>query len=338
MGNIEFNIVDGFPRELLSCPVGDLTSILKVPTLIEVKGVHTQPLFVSILLHGNEHSGFLALQELAKKFVDQLWPRSLIIFIGNIKAAAVNQRHLLHQPDYNRIWGGGALPEHDLADAIVNYVKDRSPIACVDIHNNTGKNPHYGCISRLDQATLNLGLMFSKTLVYFTKPHTTLSVRFSHYLPSITIECGLSGDALSVSHITSFLSDLMHQHELTLHPISHRDIDLYETIARLVIPDAVSFAFSHEALSQNADIVLRSDLDCLNFSELPPGTPIGEFRGQSRISLQDPDGGYLEDDYLDYKDGQIRLVQLVIPSMFTLNKEVIRQDCVGYLMVPKSFE
>jgi len=42
----------------------------------------------------------------------------------------------------------------------------RDVFASVDIHNNTGLNPHYGCVTALRHASLHLAAMFSRTVVY----------------------------------------------------------------------------------------------------------------------------------------------------------------------------
>ena len=49
-------------------------------------------------------------------------PRSLSLFVGNTAAAAEGLRHLLDQPDYNRVWPGcetAGTPEHDLMREVI---------------------------------------------------------------------------------------------------------------------------------------------------------------------------------------------------------------------------
>lgn len=62
-----------------------------------------EPLFVSMLLHGNETTGLLAVQRLLDKYRDQPLPRALSVFVGNVEAARLGLRRLEGQPDYNRI-------------------------------------------------------------------------------------------------------------------------------------------------------------------------------------------------------------------------------------------
>ena len=100
------NEINQLPDGLLECPVESLESVLSGPTLIHLPGRRPEPLFVTVLAHGNESTGFYALQALLKKYHDQQLPRALSIFIGNVTAASQGQRFLDGQADYNRVWPG----------------------------------------------------------------------------------------------------------------------------------------------------------------------------------------------------------------------------------------
>jgi len=47
-------VLRDLPHELLDCETSELDGILRGPTLIHLVGRRTEPLFVSVLLHGNE--------------------------------------------------------------------------------------------------------------------------------------------------------------------------------------------------------------------------------------------------------------------------------------------
>ena len=138
--------LDHIPEGLLSLPTSRLHELLDGPTLIHLSGRHSAPLFVSVLLHGNEDTGWEAMRALLAKYQNRDLPRSLSLFIGNVTAAQSGARHLEGQPDYNRIWLEGNTAEHQMAARIVEIMRERNLFASIDIHNNTGKNPHYGCI------------------------------------------------------------------------------------------------------------------------------------------------------------------------------------------------
>jgi succinylglutamate desuccinylase len=135
-------------------------------------------LFVSVLLHGNETTGWQAVRQLLRCYRERELPRSLSLFIGNVRAARYGQRRLDGQPDYNRIWGPGSTPEHAMAEAVLRQMRQRGVFASVDIHNNTGTNPHYACVNYLDPSTLHLATLFGRTVLYFRRPEGVQSMAF----------------------------------------------------------------------------------------------------------------------------------------------------------------
>ena len=65
--------------------------------------------------------------------------------------------------------------------AVVDIMRERGVFASIDLHNNTGSNPHYACVNRLDNRYLHLATLFARTVVYFLRPTGVQSVS---YLPS----------------------------------------------------------------------------------------------------------------------------------------------------------
>ncbi|MEJ2180365.1 MAG: M14 family metallopeptidase, partial [Gammaproteobacteria bacterium] len=165
------NIIHHIPNGLLTAPATELYRILDKPTLIHLSGHREPPLFVSVLLHGNETAGYYAIQELLKKYHNSTLPRSLSIFIGNVEAAKYAMRRLDNQVDYNRIWPHSGF-RHDseeaiMAQQVIDEMRKRKVFVSLDIHNNTGLNPHYACVNRLDNAFYQLAILFSRTVIYF---------------------------------------------------------------------------------------------------------------------------------------------------------------------------
>ncbi len=303
------------------------------PTLIHLEGEKKQPLFVSVLLHGNEDTGFFALQKVLQKYRDRPLPRSLSIFIGNIEAARQGLRRLDGQPDYNRVWPGTDHPECDetrLMQQVVDAVAARKPFASIDMHNNTGKNPHYGCINYLDNRFQQLAVLFSRTVVYFQTPRGVQSMAMAQYCPAITVECGKPHLPHGVAHAFDFLDTVLHLEVIQDEPVHHQDIDIFHTVARVTIPDEVSFSFG----DNGADIIFDPAIDNLNFSELPIGAELARVRAGSKATLQvwNDEGEEVGAEYLARVEDKIVLTTPVMPSMLTLDKKVIRQDCLCYLM------
>ena len=104
--NIQYprlNCLSGFPDSLLDVPASELWRHLPGPSLFDIPGRHSEPLFASVLLHGNEDSGWRAVQMVLRKFRGALLPRSLLLLVGNIEAAKAQVRTLPGQEDYNRL-------------------------------------------------------------------------------------------------------------------------------------------------------------------------------------------------------------------------------------------
>jgi succinylglutamate desuccinylase len=328
---------DNLPAGLLELDATRLHEVLPGPTLIHLPGRRPDPLFVSVLLHGNEDSGWLAVRALLREFHQRELPRALSLFIGNVQAARYRQRYLEGQPDFNRIWGDlpqcEDSPERRMMQEVVASMRRRRTFACIDIHTNTGINPHYACTRRLDHRFFHLAILFSRTVVYFTKPDGVQIEAFAEFCPAVTVECGQAGQEESVTHAYEYIQACLNLSEIPRHPVPAHDIDLFHTVAILKIPPDVTFGFDAEDL----DIRLVENLDHLNFRELPAGTPIGWIRpgSHARIEVWDEIGRDVGERFLRVKNGEIQIGVPVMPSMLTMNLRAVRQDCLGYLMENK---
>ncbi|MEJ2686019.1 MAG: M14 family metallopeptidase [Gammaproteobacteria bacterium] len=320
------------PEGLLEADVTELADVLGGPALIHLPGRREQPLFVSTLLHGNETGGFFALQALLRDYRDRELPRALSVFIGNPKAARYGLRALDDQPDYNRVWPGGeggGTPEHDMMARVVADMAERGLFASIDLHNNSGINPHYACVNRTEQPFLHLAALFSRTVVYFTRPRGVQSLALAPLCPAVTVECGRTGDSLGVRHAREYVEAALHLTRIPDHPVAPHDIDVFHTVATVKVPHGLSIGFG----GADTDLRFIDDLDHLNFRELPAGTTLAQTgSGPGRLEAWDDSGRDVGGRYFALDDGQIRTARPVMPSMFTLDPRIIREDCVGYLM------
>ena len=330
---LSFDQIDYVPEALLSVSSESLHTVLAKPTLIHLTGKQPAPLFVSVLLHGNETTGFYAIQQLLKQYQNKELPRSLSIFFGNIDATSQGLRRLDGQPDYNRIWPGTPL-EHSseslMVAEIVNIMQDRHSFASIDVHNNTGLNPHYACVNKLDNEFLQLATLFGRFVVYFTRPQGVQSAAFADICPAVTLECGRPGQQYGIDHALEFLTSCLHLADFPVHPVHHQDIDLYHTVAIVKIKPTISFSFSQH----NADLLLDLDLEKLNFTDVAADTTIAKINNVKEfplIAINDH-GEDVSKHYFNIVDGQLKISRATMPSMLTLDARVIQQDCLCYLM------
>ena len=335
--------INKVPDDLLTIENStDLHTVFSQPTIIHLQGKIKQPLFISVLLHANEDTGLFAIQALLERYQDKELPRSISIFFGNMAAAKQGVRRLDGQPDYNRIWPGTELeecPEIKLMQEVVDSIAKLQPFASIDIHNNTGKNPHYGCINNLEKTSIHLASLFSRIVVYFKTPKGVQSMAMSKLCPSVTLECGKPHLANGIEHATDFLETVLHLETLEPHTNSKLDVDIYHTVARITIPKENSFTFANDDFINDKnnienDIVFAENIDQINFTKLPENTVLGHIRPNSNANLvawNDHEKD-VTDDYFSVKGTELTLTKSLMPAMLTLDKKIIRQDCLCYLM------
>ena len=331
---LQLTELDHIPEGLLERPASALYQQLPGPTLIHLEGRLKRPLVVSVLQHGNEITGWEAIRRLLKSHYqrDEL-PRSLVIFIGNPVAARQRLRRLDDQPDFNRCWPGGNEPDSEytrLFRRIHDRLLELRPMAVIDVHNNTGLNPHYAALNRIRSDYLRLASMFSPKVVYFTMPTGTLSHSMSEFCPSITLECGQAGEVHGTDHSLAFLETCLHQETISLQPVDADSVHLFHMVATVNVNPDVLFGFGKVP----ADVAFHDGLDENNFRELDPGASFGVIHNGAEQPLfaYDVEGRDITSSYFDFSNGEVRTTREVMPSMLTLDRRVIQQDCLCYLM------
>ena len=324
-------VLDEIPAGLLDVPANELCQHLSGPTLIRLAGKRDDVLLVSVLLHGNETTGWDAARELIQEYQESELPRALYLFIGNITAAAEGQRVLQGQVDFNRIWKKDSpTAESKMALELLTILEKAPLFAAIDIHNNTGLNPHYACINKLERPFLHLATLFGRTVVYFLQPDSVMSLALSELCPSTTIECGKAEDKRGTEHAKEFINACLHLHDFPQHDVAEHDIDVFQTVAIVKVPQDIEFGI------ENPDAMLNfiGNMDRLNFQELPAGTVLAHSNCGESACLQaiNEAGEDVADQYFAVEKGQLRFSVSLMPSMLTLDEKIIRQDCLCYLM------
>ncbi len=323
-------VAHSIPDGLLDLAAHELHRQLRGPTLFHLPGRRAAPLFVSVLLHGNETTGWDAARSLLRRYRDRELPRNLSLLVGNVSAAHAGVRHLDGQPDYNRVWRGSGTAEHRMARRVLAELSARSPFAAIDVHNTSGRNPHYACVTVLERTTLRLARDFTSTVVYFTQPNTTQTVALAGLCPAVTVECGMPGEAHGVERAEAFIERCLNLRALPADAHRLDEIEIFHSIASVRVPGDVSVGLDGEC----ADLCLSEDLDRLNFHRVPEGTPIGTVAPGSngRLEAWDESGAEVADLYFRRCGEQIVTAVPIMPALLTTDERVIRQDCLGYVM------
>lgn len=325
------NIYNDIPIGLLQCEANELYQLLPGPSLIHLPGTIPQPLFVSVLLHGNETSGWEAVRSILQDFQHKPLPRALSVFIGNIAAAGKGVRHLEDQPDYNRIWKAqGHHQEEVMVRQVLESMQARDVFACIDVHNNSGRNPHYACINRLAAPFFDLATRFSSIVVYFLQPDTVLSLAFASLCPSVTIECGQPGEGSGVEDAREFILNVLHSPALAEEGKQVGHVDVYHTVAVVKLNPGVRVG----QLDAGDHFELYPQLDEMNFRHIPGGTPFGRVdpKGPFPLQANNEFNRNVAERYFDVRGDELITRVDVMPSMLTLDRDIIQQDCLCYLM------
>lgn len=313
------------PAKIQSLKHTEVRQIFSEPTLIEIEGKNTDEwVFLSTLLHGNEPASFEVLKLLQKHLETHPIKRSLMIFVGNVEAAEKNKRYLPHQSDYNRVWSKGASPEHQLIAEVKKRAQSKKLFASLDIHNNTGSNPFYACINKKSMDHLKLASLFGNQIVFFENPKTVQSMAFSEFCPATTIECGRAENPDGPPKAFEFLMALLQLDKIPENVANANELQVYETQGRI--------------LAQPEKVHFQPELEHWNFRSLPEGFPFAESTSPEAMQIIDADENRITSDFIRHDGNSFYLTQAMVPAMLTANTEIIKQDCLGYLMRPLKWQ
>lgn len=330
---MRLSVFDKAPVGLEDLEVKNVRDALTGPSLIYLPGRKSRPIFVSVLLHGNETTSWTVAQKLIAISRREKLKRPILLFIGNVPAAAAGKRYLPGQLDYNRIWSGGEHPENALATETLGLVRAANPFAAIDIHNNTGANPLYSCVSRLEPSHLHLASLFSPLAVYYTNPSSALSIACSDFAPSVAVECGVSGEPAGIERALTLIDAAMALDEWRADFGGARDIDLYHTLGRIFLDESASFSFD----GSPADAMISPEIEDWNFRMIGEEAVWARSpRSQSPLRVVNEMGADITDSHFAFRNGETRLVAPAVPAMLSKDKDNARLDCLGYLMEPIS--
>ena len=205
---------------------------------------------------------------------------------------------------------------------------DRRAFGAIDLHNNTGRNPHYAVVCDLDPHTLGLAVLFARRAVRFRGIPGTSTASFAGLIPAITAECGLPGHAANDDAAARFLNAVLNLDELPDGPSDPSMLDLYHTLGVVRLREDVTFLFG----TDEADLRFDPAIDAHNFGDLPPGTILGATVHPMPLSMIDEAGRDVAEEYFEVSEGKLRLRKKAVPAMLTTDPRIVRQDCLCYLM------
>ena len=325
---LKLDTFDHLPDAIATVKARDLRSVFPNSALIRLKGRRQDPLVLGVMLHGDETVGLAVLKRLQAWMATHPLPRSLLIFVGNVFAAEAGVRILPGGRDYNRVWKGGSEPEHDLARRVLEAIDATSPFAHIDLHNNTGANPHYSCVHNDRPDTLQLASFLSPLAVYTHNPPTMFTQSRCETIPAITAECGVPGEAAGEEAAFNLVMAALHLDHFRGAP--DLDLTVYDVTGRIEIAKDASFGFVHGA---DADLELPPKLESWNFFERPEGSTFARrLTGRQVMTVYDDDRNDVTDRFFKVEGDRVLMARAATPAMLTMSEAAIRADCLGYLM------
>ena len=327
---------DGLDDELLDLDEASLLRALGRPTLIRIPGEGTQPpRALSVLLHGDESTGLQAVHRVLRH--RRRYPFDLYVVIGNVQAALAPPgfafRYLDDQEDFNRVWGldSPATDQRRAADAILTELRAAAPESVIDIHNNTGDNPFYAILTRVEPRSLTLATLFTTTILRWDLEAATMMEALNDVATTAAVECGLPGRPESLA----FAIDGVRRY-LAAPPLNDAgavaDHDLLGGLVKVTVDPAARFRFGG-LLDADHDLVLRPDADVHNFVEVPTGHVLGAIHPGAPLPLRavDARGRDVTAEHLAVADGEVALRRTSVPVMMTRTVAATRKDCLFYL-------
>jgi len=333
-------ILNHIPSAFLSISHRQIKELFDTPTLIHLKGEKEPALFISILLHGNEYSGLQIMQEILKKYQTTdgyKLPRGIWLFIGNVDAAHMGVRLRDGQIDFNRAWPGTPEPESDTAvliQEVMDTITQGDLFASIDLHNNTGQNPPYGCISVVNEKNKYLSSFFNHFAMVFQSPKGVSTMAFDDICPAITLECSTPGNIPAIKRAFELIDDLMHMDHFPEKPLPVHDLQLVKNSATIKINTDVTFCFEDEEYSDTLgyDLTLVKNFDHHNFTLLEQDEIFAYSKVPKPFLVISPDGKDITEDIIKNDNGKISLKRALMPAMISMDKKIVLQDCLCYLL------
>lgn len=324
-----FHLHQSFPKRFQDVSWQKLIQKLTKPTIFHLPGKdQTKSLIISCLIHGNETSGYKAVTKELNKL--KTYPLDVYFLIANIKAAQrkpyFTHRDWEAKPGFNRIWN--KTDKYPLAKEILTFLKKANPLACLDLHNNNGKNPAYAICEGERKEVLNLAGFLAEIILFSEIRLGTFTEAMVKICPAVTLECGQVNtkvaDDFAEQTLERFLS-------LISLPKKEREIFPYRELCEINIKKKIKFCFGHTP-KPGFDLVLRDDIEDFNFNILKKGDYLGFAEKIDVLECLDKKKRPVTKDFFYLKDGQILAKQDLTLAMAVRKVNIAKLSNLCYII------
>jgi gamma-glutamyl:cysteine ligase YbdK (ATP-grasp superfamily) len=330
-------VLEGPEPDEIPAGIEDFLRWLGGPTLIRVAGRdRSRTRAVSTLIHGNEPSGVRAVHA---------WLRAgnppavdTVFFIGAVAAALAppgfDHRQLPGAADLNRRFRQPFEGrEGEIASEALRLLRGVQPEALVDLHNNSGHSPPYGVGPRAGAEELELVACFAGRFVHSRLRLGALVEATQADFPSVTIECGCSGDPEADAVARAGLEQYLGVPRFGGREERETAVEILADPVRVRLRPGVRLAFGQQRDAE-ADLTMLAEIDRRNFRPMPAGESIGWLgeRSDWPIEALDADGHDVSHELFEARDGMLRSRREGIPLMMTTDSRIALSDCLFYLV------
>ena len=327
-----FDLYRCLPDDWLGIDERAIIQKLKKPTIFHCSG-HDQSrcVVVSCLLRGNEPSGFVAIVEELKRNARGVarYRHDVIFLVGNVEAAKAapslfEQPFIEGQLDLKRCWKDGV----DISDEWNSFIKDKYPIASLDFRNTSGTCHPFAVWTKDDEPTKRLANVLAGTHLFMPDSLGSFVSFNARYAPSIAVNCGKRGVGQSEEHARMTMQRFFLSTQIVRgNPERYFFRKVYTNLRPISVQDGVPFFFGASPVP--GTLIIRKDIDRLNFMDALPGDVIG---WAPKNYLVHKKGQLPTDDFFEVIDGQIKLKQKVVLAIANPNEKVAKADALFYIV------
>lgn len=305
------------------------------PAMLHVPGADRRRARALVtLLHGNEPSGLTALHA---------WWRAglptpatdLLVIIASVEAARTpprfSHRHRPGERDLNRCF---RAPWQDapgrLAQAIMAELVALGPEAVLDLHNTSGPSPAFA-VSVLDDARHRaFASLFCDHLIVTDLRLGALMDAAEHLFPTLTVECGGSGDPQADAHAAQVIQRYASTDHLFGALPATDTLKVFHNPVRLELAQGARLSFDP---ADQADITLAADITRHNFDLCRPGDVLAALgpNGLNALVARDHRGRPVLQELFAEQEGNLTPRQPLHLFMATARADIAASDCLFYV-------
>ncbi|MBZ2188311.1 succinylglutamate desuccinylase/aspartoacylase family protein [Alcanivorax sp. JB21] len=307
------------------------------PVMLRYPGVdRTRVRALVTLLHGNEPSGLRAIHGWLSGAAAAPPPATdLVLIIANVAAARLppryNHRQLPNERDLNRCfrapWQDGP---GQLAQAILSALVALGPEAVLDLHNTSGASPPFAVAAIDDARHRAFAARFCDHLIVTDLRLGALMEAAEHLFPTLTIECGGSGDPRADAMAATVISRFADSPALFAAQPATDTLTVFRNPVRVELAPGASLSFDP---SEVADVMLRTDIQQHNFGLALPGVALASLGrdGLGHLVARDHRGRPVLTELFEARAGTLTPRQPLHLFMATARADIAASDCLFYV-------